>query len=145
MEANVTVNFKCAAGLRARVSGRNPAVLAGSIALLAIALPQASLAGGDAARGAKVYQDCMICHSLDQNEIGPRHRGVFGRKAGAIGDYAYSAALKASGIVWNETTLDRWLTDPPALVPGTKMAFSLEDAQDRADVIAFLKEKAGAK
>jgi cytochrome c len=50
--------------------------------------------------------------------------------------------LKASGLVWNETTLDRWLTDPQALVSGTKMIFSVDDAQDRADVIAFLKEKA---
>jgi cytochrome c len=51
--------------------------------------------------------------------------------------------LKASNIVWNEATLDRWLTDPRAFVPGTKMTFSLDDAQDRADVITFLKEKAG--
>jgi cytochrome c len=85
----------------------------------------------------------MICHSLDKNEVGPRHRGVFGRKAGSLADYDYSAALKASNIVWNEAALDKWLTDPQALVPGTKMTFSVDDAQDRADVIAFLKEKAG--
>ena len=107
--------------------------------VLAIAHPAPTLAAGDAARGAKVYQDCMICHTLDQNEIGPRHRDVFGRKAGSVAGYDYSAALKASGIVWDETTLDKWLTGPPALVPGTKMMFSVDDAQDRADVIAFLK------
>jgi cytochrome c len=62
-----------------------------------------------------------------------------------VPDYAYSPALKAAGIVWDETTLDRWLADPQAMVPGTKMTFSVDDAQDRADVIAFLKEKsAGA-
>lgn len=83
----------------------------------------------------------MICHSLDKNEIGPKHRNVFGRKAGTVPDYEYSAALKASTIVWNEATLDEWLTDPQAVLPGTKMIFSVHDARDRADVIAFLKEK----
>jgi cytochrome c len=81
----------------------------------------------------------MICHALDKNEIGPRHRDVFGNKAASVPGYDYSAALKASNIVWNEATLDKWLTDPQALVPGTKMAYAVDDAQDRADVIAFLK------
>lgn len=126
----------------AGLNGRNRATSVMLAALLAIAHPAGGLAGGDAARGAEVYQDCMFCHSLDVNEVGPRHRGVFGRKAGSVADYDYSPALKASSIVWNEATLDRWLSDPQALVPGTKMTFSVENAQDRADVIAFLKEKA---
>ena len=100
------------------------------------------MAAGDAEHGEKVYRQCMICHTLDKNAIGPRHRDVFGRKAGCIADYDYSAALKSSSIVWNETTLDAWLTNPQALVPGSKMFFSVADAQDRADVIAFLKAKA---
>jgi cytochrome c len=124
----------------ARADGRRPAYVLLALAwVLAIAHPSPSLAAGNAARGAKVYQDCMICHSLDQNEIGPRHRDVFGRKAASVAGYDYSAALRASNIVWDETTLDKWLTDPPKLVPGTKMMFSVDDAQDRADVIAFLK------
>jgi cytochrome c len=86
----------------------------------------------------------MICHSLDKNGIGPSHRNVFGRTAGSVANYSYSAALKASNIVWSETTLDQWLTNPQALVPGTKMMFSVDNAQDRADVIAFLKDKAGS-
>jgi cytochrome c len=110
--------------------------------MLVVAHSAPAPAPGDAAHGAEVYQDCMICHSLDKNEIGPRHRDVFGRQAGTVPDYNYSAALKASNLVWNETTLDQWLTDPQALVPGTKMTFSVDDAQDRADVIAFLREKA---
>ena len=119
---------------------RPPAhVLLALVAVLAIAHPAPSLAAGDAARGAKVYQDCMICHALDQNEVGPRHRDVVGRKAGSVAGYDYSAALKASGIVWDESTLDKWLTDPPAPVPGTKLVFSVDDAQDRPDVIAFRK------
>ncbi|HKN26830.1 MAG TPA: cytochrome c family protein [Roseiarcus sp.] len=101
----------------------------------------ASLAG-DAARGEQIYEACGDCHSLDKNDVGPRHRGVFGRKAGSLPDYNYSEALKSSNIVWNEETLDKWLTDPQALVPGAKMFFHLANPQDRADVIAFLKERA---
>jgi cytochrome c len=112
------------------------------IVVLAVGYPASSFASGDAEHGATIYHQCMICHALDKNEIGPRHRDVFGRKAGNLPDYGYSAALKAANIVWDETTLDQWLTNPQALVPGTKMMFSLGNAQDRADVIAFLKEKA---
>jgi cytochrome c len=131
--------------LPACVGGPNRATRAAAIAIvLMVGHSAPSFAAGDADHGATVYRQCMICHSLDKNGIGPRHRGVFGRKAGSVADYAYSAALKASNIVWNETTLDRWLTSPQAVVPGTKMMFSVGDAQDRADVIAFLKEKAGS-
>jgi cytochrome c len=128
----------------ARAGGCNRAAIVMALAaMLAVEQSVPSLASGDAAHGAKVYQVCMLCHSLDKNEIGPKHRDVFGRKAGSVPAYDYSAALKTSNIVWNETTLDEWLTDPQAFVPGTKMFFSVDDAQDRADVIAFLKEKAG--
>jgi cytochrome c len=127
---------------RARVDRRNR--MAGAMAfavVLAVSHSAPSFAAGDPDHGAKVYRQCMICHSLDKNGIGPSHRDVFGRRAGSIPNYSYSAALKGSNIVWNETTLDHWLTNPQALVPGTKMMFSVDDAQDRADVIAFLKEK----
>jgi cytochrome c len=97
---------------------------------------------GHPARGEQLYEACTDCHSLDKNDVGPRHRGVFGRKAGSLPDYSYSEALKSSNIVWNEETLDKWLTDPQAFVPGTKMYFHLDNAQDRADVIAYLKERA---
>jgi cytochrome c len=97
---------------------------------------------GDPGRGEEIYQACTDCHSLDQNDVGPRHRGVFGRKAGSVPDYAYSDGLKSAKIVWTEETLDQWLTDPQAFVPGAKMFFHLDGAQDRADVIAYLKERA---
>ena len=130
-------------GSWARISmGHETLIVTALAAPLAMAHPMAALAAGDAEHGVKVYQDCMLCHSLDKNEVGPRHRGVFGRKAAALRDYDYSAALKASKLTWDEPTLDKWLTDPSALVPGTKMIFSVDDAQDRSDVIAFLKEKA---
>ena len=93
---------------------------------------------GDPAHGETVYQICMGCHSLDENDVGPMHRGVVGRAAGSIPNYAYSAALKNSGLTWSATNLDKWLTNPQALVPGAKMFFSLSNAQDRADVIAYL-------
>jgi cytochrome c len=98
-------------------------------------------ASGDASKGKVLYQACAACHSIDENDIGPKHRGVFGRRAGSIADYNYSSALKSSGITWNDTTLDRWLVNPSALVPGTKMFFKIDDAQARADLIAYLKEQ----
>ncbi len=93
---------------------------------------------GDATRGATLYQACMACHSLDEDDVGPRHRGVVGRTAGTVPGFAYSPALRNSHIVWEADTLDRWLTNPQALVPGARMFFAMPNAQDRADVIAWL-------
>jgi len=95
---------------------------------------------GDPVRGEALYQACTACHSVDENDLGPKHRGVFGRRAGSVADYSYSAALKASGLIWDKSTLDRWLANPSQLVPGTKMYFQINDAQSRADVIAYLEE-----
>jgi cytochrome c len=113
------------------------------LAALVLFLP-AARAAGDPARGKEIYETrCFACHSLDANRVGPKHRGVYGRTAGMVAGYAYSPALKASGIVWSEATLDRWLAGPRQLVPGTKMSFSLPDAGDRADVIAYLRQESG--
>jgi cytochrome c len=95
---------------------------------------------GDATHGKVLYQGCEACHSIDENDLGPRHRGVVGRPAGSVADYSYSTALKNSGLIWDETMLDRWLTNPSALVPGTKMFFKVDDPKARADIIAYLKE-----
>jgi len=116
----------------------------GCVLVAGTLLAAASLAAmnnlvGDPARGKISYQACEACHSIDENDLGPRHRGVVGRRAGSVGDYAYSAALKNSGLTWDEATLDRWLINPSAMVPGTKMFFQIGDAQTRADIIAFLK------
>ena len=97
-------------------------------------------APGDATRGKALYQGCNACHSIDDNDIGPKHRGVVGRPAGSLPDYNYSSALKSSGLTWDPATLDRWLTNPSALVPGTKMFFKLDSPRDRADVIAYLQQ-----
>lgn len=108
---------------------------------LATGAPPA-LAAGDAAHGETLYEGCQDCHSLDKNEVGPKHRGVYGRKAGSLPDYAYSDALKASTIVWDDRTLDQWLTDPQKFVPGAKMFYHLAHEQDRADIIEFLRTRA---
>jgi cytochrome c len=93
---------------------------------------------GNPATGARLYQACTGCHSINENDVGPKHRGVVGRKAGIVPGYAYSAALKKSGIVWTPDMLDRWLSGPQKLVPGAKMFFSIAKPQDRADIIAYL-------
>jgi cytochrome c len=110
------------------------------LAFLAGASP--AHAAGDAVHGEALYEGCQDCHSLDTNEVGPKHRGVYGRKAGSLPDYSYSDALKDSNIVWDDRTLDLWLTDPQKFVPGSKMFYHLAEGQDRADVIAFLRMRA---
>lgn len=101
-------------------------------------------AAGDATRGEQLYEArCTGCHSLDANRIGPMHRGVFGRKAGTVGDFDYSAAVKRATIVWNDKTLDQWLTNPEKLIPGQKMGYRVAEAIDRNDLIAYLKRESG--
>ena len=108
-------------------------------ALLALPGAQAR-AAGDPAHGQEIYESrCIACHSPDANRVGPMHRGVFGRKAGSVAGYTYSNALKQAAIVWNDQTLDRWLSNPQGFIPGQKMNFRVADPQDRADVIAYLK------
>lgn len=100
----------------------------------------AAAPAGDPARGEQVYARCMACHSLEENRVGPRHCGLFGRHAGRAPGFSYSPAMRRSRIVWNEKTLDRFLTDPQKYVPGTAMVFSgVPDPAERADLIAWLK------
>jgi cytochrome c len=114
-----------------------------AIAAMSLASVPAN-AAGDAARGDELYNSrCIACHSLDANRVGPAHRGVFGRKAGAVADFDYSPAVRNAGIVWNEDTLGKWLTDPGALIPGNKMGFRVNTPKDRDDIIAFLKRQSG--
>lgn len=106
---------------------------------LMVALPKtASHPAGDAERGRAAYAACQGCHAIDENDIGPRHRGVFGRRVASLPDYAYSAALRTKTFTWDAETLDQWLTNPQAVAPGAKMYFSVPDPRTRADLIAFL-------
>ena len=119
----------------------------GSFALLCAPLAAAALwfvtapaVAGDAVHGQEIYESrCVACHSPDANRVGPKHRGVVGRTAGTVPDFNYSKAVKSSGVVWSEETLDKWLTSPQAFIPGQRMNFKVADPADRADLIAYLK------
>jgi cytochrome c len=102
----------------------------------------AARAGGDATRGETLYQGCEDCHSIERNDVGPRHKGIVGRTAGSLSDYSYSPALKNSKIVWTEANLDKWLANPQQFVPGSRMFYKVDNPRDRADLIEFLKERA---
>jgi len=106
--------------------------------------PLARAADGDPARGEVIYQRCLACHSLEHNRTGPRHCGLFGRRAGSLPGYSYSAAMKKYAVIWNEETLDRFLQDPLKAVPGTKMGYAgVKDPKERSDLIAYLKQATG--
>jgi cytochrome c len=111
--------------------------------MLEAAVLLAALAAGDPKAGEAVYSRCLACHSLEYNRTGPRHCGLFGRRAGAEpGFEEYSAAMRRSKLVWNENTLDRFLTNPLKAVPGTTMTYAgVPDAKERADLIAYLKQE----
>jgi cytochrome c len=101
----------------------------------------------DPAHGASLFLQCRACHSVVRgapNAVGPNLWGVVGSKAGARPGFAYSASLTQTGITWEPRMLDRWLTQPTAVAPGTTMAFQgVASAQSRADIIAYLTTLGG--
>jgi len=106
-------------------------------------LAGAARADGDAARGEAKFQDCAACHRLEAgaNNVGPSLHGIFARKAGEIADFRYSPAMKKSGIAWTPETLDKFITEPQAMVPANRMPYAgMASAADRADLIAFLSK-----
>lgn len=116
------------------------------IAAAFVAFSGIAHADGDPAKGAVVFKKCAICHTADKggpNRIGPNLNGVIGRDK--VDGYAYSDAAKAwhdAGNKWDEAKLTKWLADPKAFIPGTKMTFvGLSDPGDIADVIAYIKSK----
>jgi cytochrome c len=106
-----------------------------------------ALAQGDATKGAQVFKKCMACHTADAatNKTGPYLKGVYGRKAATAEGYKYSddlLALGASGIVWDDANLDKYLVNPKVMAPKGKMSFpGLKKPEERADLIAYLKTK----
>jgi cytochrome c len=105
----------------------------------AIAQTTAPAAAGSAIKGKEIYDArCSACHSVDDNRVGPMHLGVFGRKAGSVKSYSYSEALNKSKVIWSRDTLTAWLTNPEKLIPGQRMGYSMDNAQDREDVVAYL-------
>jgi cytochrome c len=97
----------------------------------------------DLYNGQAKFALCKSCHTVApgaEAAFGPNLWGVFGRKSGTAPGYAYSDGLKRLGVTWTAETLDAWIANPRAIVPGTKMAYAgLEDPHDRTDVVAYLK------
>lgn len=99
---------------------------------------------GDPARGKALFEKrCVGCHTLTQNREGPRLQGVYGRISGTAEGFAYSAALKNARIVWDDKSLEKWLTDPDAFIPGNEMDFLVSRPQERQDLISYLKQSSG--
>lgn len=113
----------------------------GGCAVLVATTFTSHVRGADVEKGKAVFEQCAACHSLDGSgdHDGPTLKGVMGRKAGALEDYRYSAAMKRSDVTWDATTLDHYVADPQAFIPGNRMAFAgIADKGERDDLIAFL-------
>jgi cytochrome c len=119
-------------------------VLAAATVPLALALPP-----GDPSRGEQIYSRCFACHAIDRDRTGPRHAGLFGRRAGSVPGFPYSAAMKkagAGGLVWNDESLDKFLQNPTKFIPGTRMTYAgIKSDQERADLLAYLKQATAAQ
>jgi len=119
------------------------------VTLLAFSSPQGMLSQGgpttgDPLRGKELFEKrCGGCHSLDKDKEGPRLGNVYGRKAGTIATFKYSDSLKSAQVVWDTASLDRWLTNTDAVVPDNDMDFHVPKADERADIIQFLRASSG--
>lgn len=104
-------------------------------------------ADGDPENGKALFQKrCATCHVMDAetNKVGPHLAGVYGRKAGSVADYGkYSKGMQEIDIVWDDANLDVWLTNPFKFIKGTKMAMAIKAPEERADIIAYLKQQSG--
>lgn len=119
------------------------------LALAVLAFAGAGIASaqpaGDPVRGKTVYARCAACHDLNTgaSRLGPSLKGIVGRTSGAMPGFAYSAAMKDKALVWDAATLDAYLAAPQKFIPGNRMAFPpMANAQDRADLIAYLDQAA---
>ena len=129
-----------------RFRGSLAFVLVLSLTLFVVQIPTA-LAAGDPAKGKQIFVKCQACHSIEKgvNKVGPSLNGIVGTKAGDVTGYNFTDAMKNSGLTWDEATLDKYLTSPRKMVPGTRMVFpGLPKEQDRQDVIAYLKQAGGS-
>ena len=96
-----------------------------------------------AARQGVIQKRCGGCHALDKDKEGPRLGNVFGRKAGTIPTFKYSDSLKSAQVVWNEASLDKWLVNIDSVIPDNDMDFHVPKADERADIIQFLRVSSG--
>ncbi|HEY3162132.1 MAG TPA: cytochrome c family protein [Vicinamibacterales bacterium] len=115
-------------------------LVVGGVAVLVVAAAPVARAA-DPEKGKAVFEQCAACHSLDGtgDYDGPSLKGIMGRKAGSLEDYRYSAAMKRSDVTWDAMTLDKYVADPQAFIPGNRMAFAgISDKAERDDLIAYL-------
>lgn len=109
--------------------------------LALVVFPKMSRAEDEAERGKQLFEKrCTRCHSLDRNKKGPNLRGVYGRQAGTASGFKYSAALESAHFVWDDQQLEKWLTDTQTLVEGNKMDFHVSKADERVEIIRYLKQ-----
>ena len=100
-------------------------------------------AAGDVKKGKKVFNKCKACHAVvaGKKKIGPSLHGIFGATSGKVAKYRYSKAMKKANVVWDDKTLDKFLTKPKKMIKGTKMSFNgLRKKKDRDNLLAYLKE-----
>ena len=121
--------------------------LLGLAAVTLIALSGPASAAGDAAKGKEAFAKCAICHQIGPGAktlVGPELNGIVGRKAASVEGYPYSPGMKKlgdEGFVWTEANIDKWITDPKAMLPESAMALAFQgvpDADERANIIAYL-------
>ena len=125
--------------MRPRVGGWSFVV--GAAVVIFVAASTALVRAADPEKGKAVFEQCAACHSLGDSgdDDGPTLKGVVGRKAGSLDDYRYSAAMKRSDVTWDAATLDKYVADPQAFIPGNRMAFAgIADQAERDDLIAYL-------
>ena len=115
-----------------------------ALVVSAALMSQPARAGGDAAAGEHVFRQCLPCHAVGpgaKNKVGPELNGIDGRHSGTAPGYSYSDANRKSGIVWNEATFKKYIHDPRAMIPGTKMIFPGIKNEHRVDDLwAYLKQ-----
>jgi cytochrome c len=109
----------------------------------ALLMPSATQAA-DTEAGQKAFARCKICHAVEiggRSAVGPNLHGVFGRKAGTLDGFSYSAAMKNSGIVWDDDSMSKYLRDPRGSMPGNKMAFpGIKNDEEMANLLAYLHQ-----
>ena len=119
-------------------------VAAGTVFCAALLSASAASAVGDPAAGEKIFNKCKTCHQIGpgaRNGVGPEQNGIDGRKAGVQPNYSYSEANKNSGITWNHDTFVKYLENPKAMIPGTKMVFpGLPAEKDREDLWSYMAQ-----